>query len=156
MKLQIVSVGKNLPSWAVEGFLDYQQRFHGKFTLELQEVSLPKRGKNASIPQLKEKEAQDILEKIPANSLIIALDVKGKSFSTPQLAQHLEVWQQQANSASFIIGGPDGLDQKVLQKAHMAWSLSPLTFPHPLARLMVVEQLYRAYAILANHPYHRE
>ena len=101
------------------------------------------------------QESKRILSQIDASDHVVALDVIGKSWSTPELAEHLASWQQLGSDISLVIGGPDGLDPACLQRANQRWSLSALTLPHPLVRVMLAEQLYRAWTILQNHPYHR-
>lgn len=156
MKIDIVAVGKNMPDWVNTGINDYLQRFASQLRCEIIEIAPAKRSKNATATQYKQQEAISILDKIPTQNEVIALDVKGTSWSTPQLAKQIEKWQLNARDITLIIGGPDGLDDRCLARATTHWSLSPLTFPHPLARLILVEQLYRGWSLLNNHPYHRE
>ncbi len=141
MRIQILAVGKNMPSWVTTGYQEYAKRITPFATLELAEV--------------KSTKPQALLDKLPAKNIIIALDVKGKGWDTPALAKHLQQWRDDAQHLSFVIGGPDGLDPAVLAKVDMKWSLSALTFPHPLVRIVLIEQLYRAFSILHSHPYHR-
>ncbi len=156
MKITIIAVGKHMPDWVTAGVNDYLQRFASQLRCDIIEITPAKRSKNATAAQYKQQEAELILAKIPAANYVIALDVKGTSWDTPQLAKQVEKWMLNACDVSLIIGGPDGLDERCLQRANARWSLSDLTLPHPLVRVVLVEQLYRAWSLLNNHPYHRE
>jgi 23S rRNA (pseudouridine1915-N3)-methyltransferase len=156
MKLDILAVGKNMPDWVNAGVKEYIQRFPMQLKTELIEITPAKRSKNGSAEAYKREEAQNILTKVPAENYVIALEVTGKTFDTPQLAKQLQNWMGLSKNVSLLIGGPDGLDQACIQRADLLWSLSPLTFPHPLVRIILVEQLYRAWSLLNHHPYHRE
>jgi 23S rRNA (pseudouridine1915-N3)-methyltransferase len=156
MKIDIIAVGKHMPDWVNKGLNDYLQRFSSQLRCELIGIAPAKRTKNATAAQYKQQEAQRILEKIPPQHYVIALEIQGAHWDTPQLAKQLEQWRINARDVSFIIGGPDGLDESCLARANVCWSLSSLTFPHPLVRIILVEQLYRAWSLLHNHPYHRE
>ncbi len=156
VKLHIVAVGKQLPDWINTGVVDYLQRFSSALRCELVEIPAEKRTKNGTAAQYKQQEAQRILAKIPDDHFVIALDVQGQMWDTPQLAKQMEKWMIDGRDVSLLIGGPDGLDQRCLDRADAKWSLSALTFPHGLVRIMLAEQLYRAWSVLNNHPYHRE
>ncbi|HEY6131337.1 MAG TPA: 23S rRNA (pseudouridine(1915)-N(3))-methyltransferase RlmH, partial [Halioglobus sp.] len=119
------------------------------------EIPLARRGKDIAALQLSATEGEQILKAIPSDERVIALDVEGKRISTGQLAQQWETWQMSGYNYSFLIGGPDGLSPACLARADQCWSLSDLTLPHPLVRILLVEQLYRAWTITVNHPYHR-
>ena len=124
--------------------------------LQWKELPLAQRGKGTSPEQLREREGEQILKAIAPGDRIVALDVRGKALSTPQLATQLADWQMSGDNFSLLIGGPDGLSDACLQRAERRWSLSDLTLPHPLVRILLAEQLYRAWTITVNHPYHRE
>ena len=124
--------------------------------LQLIEVALAKRSKNPHLSKLKAEEADSIEKRLTGNEKTIVLDVKGKPVSTPGLAKLIQAWQMEAQDVAILIGGPDGLDQRFLSGKYPILSLSELTMPHPLVRLLLIEQLYRALAINNNHPYHRE
>lgn len=156
MKVDILAVGKSMPDWVNAGVKEYLQRFPSQLKLDLIEVVPAKRSKNGSPDAYKREEASNILSKIPTDNFVIALEVTGKAFDTPQLAKQLQGWMGLGKNVSLIIGGPDGLEQTCIQRADLLWSLSPLTFPHPLVRIILVEQLYRAWSLLNHHPYHRE
>lgn len=154
MLIRIIAVGTKMPSWISAGFEEYAKRFPPGWTLELREIPAEKRGKNADIARIIEREGSNILSAVKS-SLVIALNVKGQSWSTEKLAANLQSFSLEHSSVDLLIGGPDGLSAACVKKANIQWSLSPLTFPHPLIRVMLVEQLYRALSILHNHPYHR-
>lgn len=155
MRIHLIAMGTRLKSWVEQGFSEYQKRLPGDFQLLLSEIPLQKRGKNADIPRVLEKEGEKMLQAIPVNTLVCALDVKGKSYSTEQLAAQLQRWRESGQDLALLIGGPEGLAKACAERASVAWSLSELTLPHPLVRIVVAEQLYRAYSLLSNHPYHR-
>ncbi len=155
MKIQLISVGKNMPNWVNEGYQFYAKRLTKPVQLDLIEVPQGQKSKKSDPITQRRIEADSLLKNVPAKSQLIALDVKGKSWSTAKLAEQLGKWMDQGRDTAILIGGPDGLDQRCLQQADMSWSLSPLTLPHPLVRVVVAEQLYRAVSILENHPYHR-
>lgn len=144
-----------MPAWVEAGYNEYAKRLPREFTVEMVELSLATRGKNCDLVRAIEKEGEAMLAAIGKNDQIIALDVKGKSWSTEQLAGQLTDWRMSGNNFSLLIGGPDGLAPACLARAHRRWSLSDLTLPHPLVRVVVIEQLYRAWTILQNHPYHK-
>ncbi|MGY6773500.1 23S rRNA (pseudouridine(1915)-N(3))-methyltransferase RlmH [Gallibacterium sp. ZY190522] len=156
MKLQLIAVGTKMPTWVNEGFIEYQRRFPKDLPLELIEIPAGKRGKNADIKRILEKEGEAMLAACPKNSLIVTLDIPGKTWTTPQLAQQLESWKQDGRDVCLLIGGPEGLSPECKQAAERSWSLSALTMPHPLVRIVVAESLYRAWSLTTNHPYHRE
>jgi 23S rRNA (pseudouridine1915-N3)-methyltransferase len=155
MRIQMLAIGSRMPAWVNQGYEEYANRMPSECRLELREIAAEKRGKSADTHRITEKESELLLGAVPQGNMILALDVRGRSWSTEQLAQQLERWMQDGRNVSLLIGGPEGLSQTCLQKAEQRWSLSPLTFPHPLVRVIVAEQLYRAWSILRNHPYHR-
>ena len=155
MKLHLLAVGQKMPAWVEQGYQEYAQRMPAEVELVLREISPGKRGKNADISRIMQEEGQRIQMAIPKNNHIVALDVKGKAWSTEQLAQRLGQWMQSGQDVALLVGGPDGLSQACRDQADEYWSLSPLTFPHPLVRVILAEQLYRAWSVLRNHPYHR-
>ena len=144
-----------MPAWVEQAVLDYGLRMPRELKLQWREIPLAKRGKDNNAEALCRREGEQILKAIPAGDQVIALDVKGVSWSTEQLAQKLGDWQMSGNNFSLLIGGPDGLSPEALQRATLRWSLSDLTLPHPLVRVLLAEQLYRAWTITVNHPYHR-
>lgn len=155
MRVRLLAVGQKMPSWVEEGYHDYAKRLQDDVQLELIELPAGKRGKNADIERLKQQEGEALLAAIPANDRVIALEVGGKAWTTEQLSQQLANWLQGGQHISLLVGGPDGLSQAARDRADVWWSLSPLTLPHPLVRIVVAEQLYRAWTLLKGHPYHR-
>ena len=156
MRISILAVGTKMPRWVTEGVAEYTVRLPRELRLEWCEIALARRGKDSRAEQLRQREGEQILKAIPAGDRVIALDVQGKALSTEQLAHELRDWQMSGDNFSLLIGGPDGLSPECLQRADRRWSLSALTLPHPLVRILLAEQLYRAWTITVNHPYHRE
>lgn len=156
MILHLIAVGSRCTSWAESGFQDYQKRLPTECKLNLMSIPLSKRSKNSQISKHIAEEEKKILAAIPKRSRVIALDAKGQMWNTQQLAQTLQQWQLERQDVSLLIGGPDGLGDTCINHAERIWSLSPLTLPHALVRIIVAEQLYRAWSLLSNHPYHRE
>lgn len=156
MRLQLIAVGTRMPEWVQSGFMDYLRRFPKDMPLELIEIPAGKRGKNADIPRILEKEGEQMLATVGKGNRIVTLDIPGVPWQTPMLAQQLERWKQDGRDVSLLIGGPEGLAPACKTAAEQSWSLSPLTLPHPLVRVLVAESLYRAWSITTNHPYHRE
>jgi 23S rRNA (pseudouridine1915-N3)-methyltransferase len=144
-----------MPKWCVLACEEYTKRL-GAYSASVIEIPLAKRHKNGHSLDYKTQEGKKLFEKITPKDHVIALDVLGKSWSTPLLSEQLSQWKQSGKNLAFIIGGPDGLCQKILQRANQVWSLSELTLPHHLAKVLLLEQLYRADSMLNNHPYHRE
>lgn len=156
MKLQLVAVGTKMPDWVQTGFMEYLRRFPKDMPFELIEVTAGKRGKNADIKRILEKEGEAMLAAVGKGNRIVTLDIPGQPWETPQLAQQLERWKHDGRDVSLLIGGPEGLAPACKAAAEQSWSLSALTLPHPLVRVLVAESLYRAWSITTNHPYHRE
>ena len=148
-------MGNKMPDWVESAWNDYSKRLAEAMPVKLIELALLKRGKESDQARILEKEADLLLQNIPADSYVIALDKGGKSFSSESLAAKLEQLQTIAPSICLIIGGPEGLSAKVMQRCQERWSLSELTLPHPLARVVLIEALYRAWSINQNHPYHK-
>ncbi|MCK4869579.1 MAG: 23S rRNA (pseudouridine(1915)-N(3))-methyltransferase RlmH [Gammaproteobacteria bacterium] len=156
MIINIIAIGRNMPAWVETTFHEYQKRLPKELQIKLIELPLIKRSKNISAEKIKQQEAEQILKAIPEKSLIIALDEHGKEKTTTELATQLQNWRENYSAVTLLIGGPDGLAPVCRQTAQETWSLGKLTFPHPLVRIILAEQLYRAWSILNNHPYHRE
>lgn len=156
MKIKIIAIGKRMPSWVTTAYTEYEKRLRHAFQISLHELNLPTRSKNSDLTKLIQQESDNILNVITPTDYVIALDEHGKSWTTTQLATKLEYWQTEQSCLAFLIGGPDGLAADCKQRAQALWSLSHLTLPHPLVRIVLIEQLYRAYSILQGHPYHRE
>lgn len=155
MRIRIIAVGTKMPDWVEQGYQEYLKRMPRDVSVEMLELPLAMRSKNSDIAKAMEKEGEAMLASIGKGEQVIALDVKGKSWSTEQLAEQLATWKMSGANYCLLIGGPDGLAPAALALASVKWSLSPLTLPHPLVRILVIEQLYRACTILQNHPYHK-
>ncbi len=156
MRLQLIAVGTRMPAWVQTGFMDYLRRFPQDMPFELTEIPAGKRGKHADIGRIVEKEGELMLAAVGKGNRIVTLDIPGTPWETPVLALQLERWKLDGRDVSLLIGGPEGLAPACKAAAEQSWSLSPLTLPHPLVRVLVAESLYRAWSITTNHPYHRE
>ena len=155
MKACLVAVGERAPAWLAQGFGDYQKRLSHWLPLNLVEIEPGLRGKHRDTVRAIADEGARVLAALPRQTHVIALDVQGKAWTSEQLAQRLEHWRGLGRDLALLIGGPEGHSPEVLLRADETWSLGPLTLPHMLVRLLVAEQLYRAAALIANHPYHR-
>ena len=155
MRMYLIAVGQKMPGWGEQGYVEYAQRMPAEARLELREIAPGKRGKNANIPRILQDEGERIRASIPKNCRIVVLDVEGSQWSTEQLAGRLQDWMQSGQDVALLVGGPEGLSEECRALAQERWSLSALTFPHPLVRIILAEQLYRAWSVLRNHPYHR-
>lgn len=154
MKIYLIAVGTKMPAWVNAGVMEYFSRLPRGF-LSLIEINAIKRSKNMSVAHVLQKEGERMCEAIPQGSLCIALDVKGESWDTLQWANKIQSWQREARDVSLLIGGPEGLSPVCYERAQLRWSLSKLTFPHPLVRIIILEQIYRAHTLLIGHPYHK-
>lgn len=155
MLIHLIAVGTRMPDWVEQGFSEYTKRMPPESRVKLVEISPGKRGKNSDIKRLTQLEGEKTLAAIPKGAYIVALDVLGKACSTEDLAQELKGWQASGQDIAILIGGPEGLADECLNKAQQKISLSKLTLPHPLVRVVLAEQLYRASTILKGHPYHK-
>ncbi len=156
MKISLLSLGHKMPEWVNAAYQTYNDRLPGHLKLNLVELNAVSRQKGLSVPQIKLQEAQIINKHLKPGAMNIALDERGRPISTTILSKQLSDWQMNGQDINIVIGGADGLDASILDQAHQTWSLSKLVFPHQLVRVIMVEQLYRAYSMLNNHPYHRE
>lgn len=155
MRLNIITIGNKMPHWVEAGCHDYLKRLPSELNLEIIELPLGYRGKGSDINRVITREGEAMLKAIGEHDHVIALDVLGQPWSTEQLAEKLQQWQLSGDNFSLLIGGPDGLAPKCLKRANSKWSLSTLTLPHPLVRIVLIEQIYRAKTINSGHPYHR-
>ena len=146
MRVRILAVGTRMPEWVTTAYEDYTRRMRKDMRVDLEEIP---------VGRVKADEEKRLLERI-GDDYLVALDERGKSLTTLQLAKWLGERQQDGRNLTFVIGGPDGLGPAMLVKADLRWSLSGLTFPHAMVRVLLAEQLYRAHSVLQNHPYHRE
>lgn len=155
MKLLVVAVGQRVPDWAQAAFDDYAKRFPPELKFELRAVKTEARG-SRTVPQLLAAERERIEAAIPKGARVVALDERGTALTTVALAARLKDWQLASDDVVLVIGGPDGLDPAFRQAAHERIRLSDLTLPHAMVRVLLAEQLYRAWSVNAGHPYHRE
>jgi len=145
VRVRILAVGTRMPAWVTTAYEDYTRRLRSGMRVDLEELAV----------KSKAEEEKRLLDRV-GDDYVVALDEHGKSLTTPQLAHWLSERIQDGRNLSFLIGGPDGLGPEILKRAAWKWSLSALTFPHAMVRVMLAEQLYRAHSVLHNHPYHRE
>lgn len=155
MDLLVAAVGQRMPDWVNQAWTEYSRRMPPQLTLSLREIPLAKRGKNADTKRLKAVESQALHNAMPSRARVVALDIQGQAWTSEKLAANLENWLGEGRDVGFMIGGPDGISEDIMQQADSRWSLGPLTLPHPLVRVVLAEQLYRAWTITQNHPYHR-
>ncbi len=155
MNIHLISVGNRMPRWVREGFEEYAKRLPRECTLKLTEIAPGHRGKGADIDRTVRDEGERMLQALPRDCLVLALEVKGRAWNTEQLADRLSDWLSGGRDVALLVGGPEGLADGCRQRADLLWSLSPLTLPHPLVRVVLAEQIYRAWTIFKNHPYHR-
>ncbi|WP_297576302.1 23S rRNA (pseudouridine(1915)-N(3))-methyltransferase RlmH [uncultured Deefgea sp.] len=156
MKLQLIAVGHKMPNWISEGFAEYAKRMPRDFALTLTELKPDKRISARTPQQVMSEEADRILAAIPDGARVLALDERGANWTTMKLADNMKHWQIDGRETVFIIGGTDGLDPRIKQRADQLLQLSAMTMPHGMVRVLLAEQLYRAVSIINNHPYHRE
>lgn len=156
MQIDLIAVGKKMPAWIESGFKEYTKRLPKNINFNLIEITPATRSKNNNANNYKQKEQEKIEAALSPKGIIIALDERGKSVNSQQLANQFQAWNDDNQHISLIIGGADGLSESIKKKANQLWSLSAMTLPHGLVRVMIAEQIYRAWTITQNHPYHRE
>ena len=144
-----------MPSWVQIACSEYLKRIPNELNVSIIEIPMKQRAKGTNVNLAVIQEGEAMLKVIRANDKVVALDLRGKSWKTEELARNIQGWKQSGDDYSLLIGGPDGISQNCIERADILWSLSPLTFPHPLVRILLVEQIYRASAINSRHPYHR-
>jgi 23S rRNA (pseudouridine1915-N3)-methyltransferase len=155
MKLTIIAVGTRMPDWVLSAWDDYAKRFPADWSLNLKEIKPEPRSSGKTPAQMMSAEAKRIQAAIPDQAIAIVLDEKGRDLTTQGLATQLGLWQDLGQTVALIVGGPDGLDPDLKAQSKGSLRLSSLTLPHPMVRVLLIEQIYRAWSILANHPYHR-
>jgi 23S rRNA (pseudouridine1915-N3)-methyltransferase len=156
MKARLIAVGDRAPAWVAEGFAEYRKRLSRWLPLDLVEIEPGVRGKGRDPARAVADEGRRVLAALPKGAHVVVLDGRGHPWSSEQLARKLGTWRAQGQDLALLVGGPEGHSGDVLARANETWSLGAMTLPHMLVRLLVAEQLYRAAAMLANHPYHRE
>ena len=155
MAMRLLAVGTRVPAWVQAGFVDYARRLSGPYRLELTEIAPARWTRAGDRNRLKREEGERLLGAAPRHALLVALDVEGRMRTSEALARDLETWLAAGRPLAFLVGGTEGLADACLEAAFDRWSLSPLVFPHALVRVMLAEQLYRAYSALSGQPYHR-
>lgn len=155
MQLQIIAVGHKMPAWIEAGYNEYAKRMPPDCRIQLREIKPVDRSGSRSAETVMALEKARIEEALPKNGRLVILDERGKDLTTLQLSQHLTQWRQDGGDVAFVIGGADGLDAELKKKADLSIRLSSMTLPHGMVRVLLAEQLYRAWSITQNHPYHR-
>ncbi len=155
MKVRLIAVGSKMPRWVEDGWQEYARRLPPEMPLELVEIPLTTRSKNADLTRMIRQEGEAMLAKVQPGERIVTLEVEGRAWSTEQLARELDRWRLEARNVNLMVGGPEGLAPEVCARSEQRWSLSALTLPHPLVRILVGEQIYRAWTLLSGHPYHK-
>jgi len=156
MQLHMIAVGRRMPTWVVDAVDAYRKRFPPHCRLQLVEIAAGRRSKGADLARINRDEGERLLAAVPAGARVIALERRGHELDTAQLADQLRGWLEQGRDVVFLIGGPEGLAGPCLDRADAVWSLSRLTLAHPVARVVMAEQLYRAWSVVAGLPYHRD
>lgn len=155
MRIQLIAVGNRMPGWVEQGYREYAGRLRGQLQLDLVEVPAQARRKGADLERIRAAEGRLQLQRVRPNSALWVLDQAGSQWDTEQLAGYLKSWMQDGRDLALLVGGPEGLADECLGRAQGKWALSRLTLPHPMVRVLVAEQLYRAWTLLSGHPYHR-
>lgn len=155
MRLHLIAVGNKMPAWVEQGYGEYAKRLPVDCALVLHEIAPGQRTKGADLERARREEGERMLTALPKGCHIVALEVTGKEWSTEQLAERLTAWRREGRDVALLVGGPEGLADAARLRADEQWSLSPLTLPHPLVRIVLAEQIYRAWSITQGHPYHR-
>jgi 23S rRNA (pseudouridine1915-N3)-methyltransferase len=155
MQILLIAVGTRMPGWVTTGYREYARRLPPECRLRLVEIPPGKRSKSKSVERTRTEEGRRLLAAIPSRAVVIAVDVAGKPWSTTALAARMRDWLQGGRDIALLVGGPDGLAAECLERADLHWSLSAHTLPHALVRVILAEQLYRAWTLLSGHPYHR-
>ena len=155
MQIHLIAIGNRMPSWVTQGYEEYAKRLPKECALILKEIPAGKRQKHSDLARITQAEGERMLAAIPKNALVVSLDLSQKQWSTEQLAERMQQWQLGWQHIALLVGGPEGLADACRARASQTWCLSALTLPHPVVRIVVAEQIYRAWSILCNHPYHR-
>ena len=154
MRLRVLAIGQKMPAWVDQGVEEYTRRMPREISVEWLDIPPAKRGSTRP-EKYRVQEAEAIEAKLTGKDYVVALDISGKAVSTELIVERFDQWQMQGEQISIVIGGPDGLHSNILEGANERWSLGHITLPHPLVRVILAEQLYRAWSVQAGHPYHR-
>lgn len=155
MRINLISVGNRMPTWVHQGYMQYAKRLPKECELNLIEITPGKRNKNSDLHKIRKEEGEKMLNAAPNSCHMVSLEISGNAWTTQELSQAMQRWLNRGQPIALMVGGPEGLSPEVIANSPESWSLSKLTFPHPLVRVIVAEQLYRAWSLLNNHPYHR-
>jgi 23S rRNA (pseudouridine1915-N3)-methyltransferase len=155
MQIHIISIGTKMPAWVNDGVNEYLKRMPRECRVGLIELAAAQRSKTTDLKRAVQDESDRLLKAVPRNCIVIALDVNGRQHNTESLSMEMGKWLSDGRDIALLIGGADGLSPECLSSTESKWSLSKLTYPHPLVRIILAEQLYRAWSLLNNHPYHR-
>lgn len=155
MKVRLVAIGERMPAWVEAGYSEYARRLTGEIRLELVEIPAIRRGKSADLARVRETEGERMLAALNPGDRVVAFDVGGQTLSTEAMAGEFRRSLPQGHNIALLVGGPEGLADCALARARERWSLSALTLPHPLVRVVIAEQVYRCWSLLRGHPYHR-
>ncbi|NOY16744.1 MAG: 23S rRNA (pseudouridine(1915)-N(3))-methyltransferase RlmH [Gammaproteobacteria bacterium] len=155
MQIHLIAVGRKMPQWVDQAYHEYARRMPRHCSIKLIEINAGKRSKGADVARINRDEGERLLQAIPDGSRVIAMERSGREKNTEQLALSMEKWLVGGQDVTLLIGGPEGLSQACIDRADECWSLSKMTFAHPLVRVVLAEQLYRAWSIIAGLPYHR-
>lgn len=155
MNIEVLAAGTKPPAWMATGIAEYQQRLPRDWQFTFKDIPVAKRNKGEPVGKAIKAEGERMLAAVAKDSVVVALDRKGQNWSTEELASNLQNWRLEVGKIQILIGGPDGLAKECLAVANKSWSLSKLTFPHFLVRLMLAEQVYRAWSVINGHPYHK-
>ena len=155
MKISLIAVGSRMPQWVELGVAEYRKRITREFGFSILEIPMARRSKSSSIARCVQQEGVAMLNKLKPDDYVVALHIEGRVIDTPGLAARLQAFRENGDDVALLVGGPDGLAPACLDRAQEQWSLSALTLPHPLVRVLISEQLYRAVSIAGGHPYHR-
>lgn len=156
MKLYLICIGRRVADWVAAGYSDYARRLPPECALQLIEVEPARRTRHTPAEQVRAEEGRRLLKAVPKGAEVIALDEHGQSLSTQALSERMRAWLADGRDRAFLVGGAEGLASECLKQASAVWSLSALTFPHQLVRIILAEQIYRAWSLIQGHPYHRD
>ena len=155
LNIELLAAGTKPPAWIASGIQEYQKRLPRDWQFNIKEIPVTKRQKGEPVEKAIKQEGQRMMAALSPGSVVVTMDRNGQNWSTEQLAENIQEWQRESGKLQLLIGGPDGLAQECLDRANRSWSLSKLTFPHFMVRLLLAEQVYRAWSVINRHPYHK-